>query len=71
MSASLGQQQVLATLTAIFAGLALALALIGLYSVLAYVVTLWLSGAIEKEQMDAIRGAVLRRLSRFRGSARA
>lgn len=39
VSGSLGQQQLLATLTAIFAGLALGLALIGLYSVLAFLVT--------------------------------
>ena len=36
LSQSLGVQQIVATLTAVFAGLALALAAVGLYSVLAY-----------------------------------
>ena len=39
VSSSLGQQQLLATLVGVFAGLALGLALIGLYSVLAFLVT--------------------------------
>ena len=41
----------------------------GPLALLAYVVTLWITGAIEKEVIQAARRSVLRRFARVRGSA--